>query len=72
MRDGVRVLVLAHMIYIAMLSISGGISGVGGEIIYYLAFLLPLFVGFYGAARLKRAREERSGVAEASLNLFKL
>jgi membrane protease YdiL (CAAX protease family) len=72
MKDGVRVLALSHIVFIAMLSLSGGFGGAVGEVIYYLAFLIPLIIGLYGAGRLKTAREQRAGVAESYPRYFSI
>ena len=72
MKDGVRVLVLADLIFVALLSLSGSVRGVLGDIVYYLAFLGPLAVGIYGAKRLKKSREEQKGLAELTPSYFKL
>ena len=72
MRDGVRLLVLSHTVFVAMLILSGSVSGIVGEIIYYLAFVLPLAIGIYGSGKLKEQRERLAGVGEAPTSFFAL
>ena len=60
----VRLVTLLDVIFIVLLAISGSVSGLIGDLIYYVAFILPITVGFFCSSELKRKREEIAGVAE--------
>jgi membrane protease YdiL (CAAX protease family) len=47
-----------------MLAASGMFSGFIGEALYYLAFLIPILMGFYSSLGLKKGREQMRGLAE--------
>ena len=68
----VKILTLLDLIFIAMLSISGSVSGLISELVYYLAFIVPITVGYFFSLKLKLRREEVAGVAEETDRLFKL
>ena len=70
MTESVKVLTFVNLAFIIILMLSGTIGGYAGEIVYYLAFVLPILIGFYASLTLKRKREEIAGVAEAPDKLF--
>ena len=72
MRLAVRLLVALNLGFVLLLSLSGSIGGVVGEIIYILAFALPVFLGGAAAARLRQKREAVAGVSEESFSGFGL
>lgn len=70
MRLAVRLLVALNLGFVLLLSLSGSIGGLIGEIIYILAFALPVFLGGAAAARLRREREAVAGVSEENFSGF--
>ena len=72
MNYAVKLYTLACLAFIVLLSVSGSVGGIGGEIIYYLSFVLPFALCFISARRFKKEREEVSGVAEEPRRLLSL
>jgi len=72
MKYAIKSLSFSYICFVAFLSLSGSISGVGGEVIYYLAFLLPLALGVRAADKCREEREAERGVAEPQPRLFTL
>lgn len=70
MTEAVKILTFVDLMFIILLMLSGTVGGYAGEIVYYLAFVLPILVGFYASLPLKRKREEISEVAEKPDNLL--
>jgi membrane protease YdiL (CAAX protease family) len=66
MTKALKILTLAYMNFIIILMFSGSFSGYLSDIIYYLAFIMPMFIGFYYSWVLKKEREEIAGVREVS------
>ena len=63
---------LATLLFVVLLSTASTFGGVVGEVVYYLAFLLPLLWCVHCAKGAKKKREEVAGVAEPPRNLFSL
>lgn len=63
---------LAAILFVVLLSVASTFGGVAGEVIYYLAFLLPLLFCVRCAKDAQRKREEIAGVAEPPRKLFSL
>ena len=72
MTEAIKALTFINIIFIILLALSGMISGIGGEIIYYLAFILPIGMGFYTSKGLQYKREEAKGLAEPNETLLNL
>ena len=73
MTEAVKILALIDIIFVILLAIAGSLGGVLGEITYsYLAFIVPIAIGFYASLRLKAKREAEAGVAEEYKNLFSI
>ena len=64
MKFALKLLALADLLFIVLLSVSGSFSGVLHEILYVLSFAVPFFVAAGFLPRLRAEREEISGVAE--------
>lgn len=73
MTEAVKILTLIDIVFVLLLGISSSIGGIFGEIMSgYVAFVLPILIGFYASLRLKAKREAEAGVAEEYRNLFSL
>ena len=70
MTESVKILTFVDLTFIIILMLSGAVGGYVGEIVYYLAFVLPILIGFYASLTLKHKREEIAGVAEAPDKFF--
>lgn len=70
MKRAVKLLTVLDIAFLLLLSLSGSIGGIGGDVVYLLAFAIPLFIGLLAARKMKREREEVNGVAEAELLHF--
>lgn len=70
MKRALRLLTVLDLLFIFLLSASGSVPGIGGDVVYFLAFGIPLFIGFAAAVRLRREREEIAGVSEAPFLRF--
>ncbi len=46
MKRSIDKLSILNMLFILILGLSGSVSGTGGQIIYYLAFAIPITIGF--------------------------
>lgn len=64
MTEAVKLVTLIDIIFILLLVLSGSVSGFVGEIVYYVAFIVPIAIGFYSSRGLKIKREEIKGVSE--------
>lgn len=64
MDEAGKLINLLYVIFILLLALSGSFGGLIGELIYYLAFFVPILIGFYYSKELQRKREEVKGVAE--------
>lgn len=64
MKRAVKILTVLDILFILLLSLSGSTSGVFRDILYLLAFWLPLLLGVRASAGFKREREGRAGLAE--------
>ena len=67
----VKLVALLDVAFIAFLILSGYVGGWMGQIIYALAFIIPLLAGIFCSEEFKRRREEVAGVAEAPDGLLK-
>ena len=47
MKRKLNILTILYLFFLVLLFLSGSINGILGEIVYYLAFILPLGVGIY-------------------------
>ncbi len=64
MTEAIKVVTFINIIFIILLVISGMFPGTVGEILYYLAFIAPIAIGFYFSRGLQYKREEQKGLAE--------
>lgn len=64
MKRAVKLLTVLDILFILLLSLSGSVSGIIRDVLYLLAFWLPLIIGVRVSVKLKREREERAGLAE--------
>ena len=64
MTESVKVTTFINTVFVILLVTSGMLSGTLGEAMYYLAFLIPVAIGFYSSLGLKYKREEIKGLAE--------
>lgn len=67
----VKLVALLDVAFIAFLILSGYVGGWMGQIIYALAFIIPLLAGIFCSEEFKRRREEVAGVAEAPDGLLR-
>ena len=58
MDEAGKLINLLYVIFILLLALSGSFGGLMGELIYYLAFFIPILIGFYYSKELQRKREE--------------
>ena len=65
MTEAVKTVTFLNTVFVILLVLSGNFSGIVGELVYYLAFLVPVMIGFYSSKGLKYKREEEKGIAEA-------
>ena len=65
MTEATKLFNLICVIFILLLALASSFGGVIGELIRYLAFLIPTVIGFYYSKDLQIKREEVKGVAEA-------
>lgn len=72
MTEAVKLVTFLNVVFILFLVLSSSFSGFVGEVVYYLAFLIPVVVGFYSSCTLKIKREEIKGVAEPQETFFTL
>ena len=70
MTKAIKILTLVNMTFIIMLMFSGSLGGYFSEVVYYLAFVVPMLMGFYYSKDLKQEREEIAGVREVPDKLF--
>lgn len=70
MTEAIKVMTFICVIFVILLVISGMIPGIVGEIVYYLAFIAAIAIGFYSSNGLKYKREEVKGLAEPSETLL--
>ncbi|MBQ7344114.1 MAG: CPBP family intramembrane metalloprotease [Clostridia bacterium] len=66
MTEAIKVVTFINIIFIILLVISGMFPGTVGEILYYLAFIAPIAIGFYFSMGLQYKREEQKGLAESA------
>ena len=64
MTEATKLFNLICVIFILLLALASSFDGVIGELIRYLAFLIPTVIGFYYSRDLQIKREEVKGVAE--------
>ena len=64
MAKAIRLLTVIDIFFILLLALSGTLCGPLGDVIYILAFAVPVFLGALGAAGLKEEREGVAGVRE--------
>ena len=65
MTEAIKLLTFISIIFVITLMISGTLGGIVGEVIYYLAFVAPIFIGYRASEGLKYNREEQKGLAES-------
>ena len=70
MKRAVKYLTLVDLIFVFVLALSGSVGGALGQVVYFLAFGIPLFVGMFLSRELKREREQVAGVAEPDFLRF--
>ena len=70
MTEAVKLVTFLNVVFILILALSSSFGGFVGECVYYLAFAIPVVVGFYSSSALKTKREEIKGVAEAQERFF--
>lgn len=70
MTEAIKLFSFLNVIFILLLALSGSFSGLISEGIYYLAFIIPIAIGFGYSKTLQREREEIKGVAEPPERLF--
>lgn len=70
MTESVKTVTLINIIFIITLMLSGNLSGWLGEVVYYLAFIIPVAFGIAASDKLKFKREEERGLAEKYNTLF--
>ena len=58
MKRSLSVVLLADLVFFLLLVVSGSLTGIGSQIVYYLAFLLPIAIGIF-AIRWGACRENR-------------
>ena len=58
MKRPLSVVLLADLVFFLLLIVSGSLTGIGSQIVYYLAFLLPIAIGIF-AIRWGACRENR-------------
>lgn len=64
MSEAIKAVTFMNLIFVIFLMLSGTVGGLFGELVYYLAFLIPIALGFYVSSGLKIKREEIAGVSE--------
>ena len=64
MKKGIRLLVACDLVFLVLMSLSSYFHGVASDLVYLLAFALPVTLGFFGAKRLRYEREEERGLCE--------
>ena len=70
MTKALKVLTLVDINFIIILMFSGSVGGYFSDIVYYLAFIMPMVIGFYYSWVLKYEREQIAGVREAADKFF--
>ena len=63
-KRALKIISFIDVIFLLILMLSGSLDGVISEVLYYLAFLIPVAIGFYYSRELKTEREEERGLAE--------
>ena len=73
MTEAIKTLTLINLIFVILLGVASSIGGALGEMMYsYVAFIIPILIGYYASLRFKAKREAEAGVAEKYTNLFTL
>ena len=72
MTEALKVVTLINIMFIALLMLSGSLGTLAGEVAYYIAFVVPVLIGFYAAKDLQYKREEIAGIAEKPDRLMSL
>jgi len=72
MTQAIKILTLIDVIFILFLIASGSTAGILSDVIYYIGFLVPVFIGYRASGKLKWQREEERGLAEASDRLLEI
>ena len=72
MKRALKILSLIDVIFLLALMLSGSLDGIVSNVVYYLAFLIPVAIGFYYSRELKLEREEERGLAEEVDKYFHL
>lgn len=70
MTEAVKVVTFINLMFVIFLMLSGTLGGWLGETVYYLAFMIPIAIGFYASKALRRKRDEVAGVAEGGDGLL--
>ena len=72
MKKALKIVSFIDVIFLLVLMLAGSLSGALSGVVYYLAFLVPVVIGFYYSRELKVEREEERGFAEAVDKYFHL
>ena len=72
MSEALKLVTFLNLIFVIMLMLAGSIESVLSDAVYYLAFILPIAIGFYASRGLQLKREKIAGVAEEPDRLFEL
>ena len=64
MTESVKTLTFINVLFVLLLIASGSFPGFIGSALYYLAFIIPIAIGFSTSVSLKYKREEIKGIAE--------
>lgn len=72
MTESVKTLTFINVLFVLLLIASGSFGGIIGDVIYYLAFIIPIAIGFSTSVKLKYEREEIKGIAEPLDRFFSI
>lgn len=72
MKRAMKIISFIDVVFLLLLMLSGSLDGVVSSVVYYLAFLVPIAIGFYYSRELKTEREEERGLAETVDKYFHL
>ena len=72
MTEALKVVTFIDLVFVLLLMTSGTVGGALGQVIYYLAFFIPVAIAFCYSKRFKRKREEERGLAEEEKTYLRL
>ena len=72
MKRALKIVSFIDVIFLLVLMLSGSLGGTASSVVYYLAFFIPVAIGFYYSRELKYEREEERGLFEAVDKYFHL